>query len=515
MTVLSDECILALQVATAAACIEALNAAPPAELWSHVLAVVNPVIRAQARMHMERLSCIARLPDELLLVIFERLPFWDRVRATTVCQNWRSLSLDAVSALWSDIPSLSNVDTYEPLLARARDTPVSLAYKPEYLDDLESFCYILLRNLSRVKSLRLILPEPEDDVQLFDAANHLDGIFRGDAPILESLVISDPGEIIGRVHSSIPLFKSPLLHTINLDGFDLSFLDSCIDSPVVKTLRVSTPDTYSRIIPADWSLLARLPALHALYLQLTDVFAADIGSAQRPKLPQSLQHLHLQAYPTVVDALVNVENLSRLQTVHITFLRRNGVLRQVADLLPSLADPAVSAAVHFSVAYFSLLAAESAGRRRVFRHVHIDEDWHTLLPNVARLWIDAYPGNNAALGISAVFPALEELTLDATPPAGDARPPAWPPLSCPRLRVVRVVSETARSPLDARSVLDYLRHAIGSGPRLERLVLDGVTLEADVDLTAVAENVSMVQSGEIPRESYRVWADLWATHLYS
>lgn len=495
--------------------------------------VVHPIIRVHMAMHIDRLGCIARLPEELLVRIFKNLPLWDRVRVAEVCQRWRTVSLGTVS-LWSDIPHLQNVDTYEHLLARAGDCPVSLTYWPEDLDDLELFCYILARNLGRIKKLRFILPErreedDDDDDESLDASPHLHGVLSGNAPILESLALWDLRGIFSRAYSSLPLLESPLLRVIELYGFHPSYLEACANSPVLQTLTMSPPETYDRFLAEDWSRLTQFATLETLSLQLPGVLTAHLPS-QSPRLSQSLQHLYLRVHPEVFEVLAHIEDLSRLQTVDISFVHRHtnilGSLHPnrlphvpwLAALLPFVSSTTVSAAVHFGGPWFSLRAEDSAGRTRVFRDVNVvDGDWHSLLSGVTRLWLDAYTVIPAAPAPAAAFPALEELTLGTTRPtvfAFGGAPSrvqlAWPPLSCPRLRTVRVVSETERQIVDlpAREVLDYLARTC---PRLGRLVFDGITLTPDpgAALDAVAESVEMVQSAKVPPESYSVWAHPW------
>lgn len=434
----------------------------------------------------------------------------------TVCQRWRTVSLDAISALWSEIPHLRDVKTYEPLLARARDFPIALTYSPEYLDDMYSFCSMLSRSIGRISRLRLVLPEPDDDEESRDAAEYLHDVLCRSAPILDSLVISDPGDMFCRVYHSLPILKSPMLRTIELKGFHLSCLEACADSTTLRNLSIMTPEGFEQLLPEEWALLSRLPVLESLSLHLLDVAFADLP-AHSPRLPQSIQHLCLKVHSELFDSLVRLEDLARFQTLHVVFLYwQTEDVGRLASLLPFLRTVTISASVHFGDMHLCLLAGDGSGRRRVFRNIILDDDWHTLVPNVTRLWLDAYhptsphdPGTKVAL-----FPALEELTLDATPPAsGSARPPVWPALSCPRLRTVRVISETERPPVPSITVWGYLRRILDSSTRVESLVFDGVTLGPTpgigVDLATLADNVTTVQSGEVPSESYRVWANAW------
>lgn len=469
-----------------------------------MLAIIHPIIRIrfQAWKHMDS----ARLPDELVVAIFERLPLWDRVRVTTVCQRWRAVSLDAVSALWLEIPHLDNVKTYESLLARARNFPVALTYSPGRMEYLQPFCYTLSRNLGRIKSLRLILPEPDDYEESNDAAACLHGVLSEKAPILESLVLSDAGWMYSRTSHSLPLLKSPLLQTIELDGFRLSYLEACAGARTLRTLRLSNfPHHVS--LRKDWGLLSELPALDALSLNIIGWTYTDLP-VHGPRLPQSLQHLCLEVAPELFVALVRVEDMSRFQTLHVSFPLQIVNIRWLADLLPFVSDTTISASVHFGETELYLLTVDRSGRRRLFQDVGLAENWSTLLPNVTRLWLSAYhPISQApAPETEAMLPALEELTLDATCPVPRPQPPVWPALSCPRLRAVRVISENARPALPAGALLDTL----ASCARPDSLVLDGLTVSAD--LAAVAENVAAVHSGEVPPESYRVWSPRLCGH---
>lgn len=317
-----------------------------------------------------------------------------------------------------------------------------------------------------------------------------------------------------------------MLRAIELYGFHPSCLEACAKSPVLQTLTISPPETYDKLLAEDWSRLTQFAALETLSLQLPAVFTAHLPS-HSPRLSQSLRHLYLRVHPEVFEVLAHLEDLSRLQTVDICFVHRHadilGSLHPnrhphvpwLAALLPFVANTTVSAAVHFGSPWFSLRAEDSAGRTRVFRDINIvGGDWHSLLAGVRKLWLDAYTVIPAAPAPAAVFPALEELTLGTTrptvfafdgPPSGVQLPLAWPPLSCPRLRAVRVVSETERQIVPAREVLDYLARTC---PLLVRLVFDGITLTPDpgAALDAVAESVEMVQSAEVAPESYSVWA---------
>lgn len=525
MAVLSEECILRLQAATATACVEALRGAPHSELWTLVLAVVNPVVRAHAQKHMERITCIARLPDEVLLGIFEFLPFDGRVCAATVCQRWRSVSLDAVSVLWSDIPNLHNMQAYRFLFTRARDSPVTLAYDPEGLKDLEIFCRMLVDNLYRIKGLRLILPEPSHDDELLDAVEELCRVLEPHAPILESLVLFDPGRMYSSIFDRVPLLGSPLLRSIDLDGFGLSYLEACADSPALRALEVSTAETYETFLAEDWANLSRLPALESLTLHLPNVLAADFQESS-PRLALSLQYLSLTAHPVILDALCAVENLSRFQRVDISFLQQSGDLRRLSSLLPFLQDTTISAAAHFSTQSFRLLASDSSGRTRVFSNIQLHNDWHTVLSNVRTLWLSVtnpFAKQANYEGSIAVLPALEEFALNLTNPISSVllgpHRLSLPLLSCPRLRAVRFISEYPESPLPLEEVVDYLIRTLQSSAspprRLDRLLFDGFSFPVSphIDLAAalgaVAENVSIVQPGEVRPESYRAWDNPW------
>lgn len=516
MALLSETCVFVLQSATAAACVEALNAAPPSELWTLVLAVVNPVIRAHAQMHMERVSCIAKMPDELLVSIFEHLDFGDRIRTATVCHRWRTVSLAAVPALWSDIPNLRNMHTYESLLARARDLPVSVTYVPEGLQDLETFGDIILQNIDRIKGIRFVFPHVDHEEDSRDAAAYLDCFLSQRASILESIFLSDPDDIISRAYPSLPILKSPMLRSIELQGFDPSYLEACADSQALRTLEMSTSAAYETLHRDHWSYLTRLPALESLALDLPDVVAVDIPPHGH-SLALSLQYFRLEVHPLVLDALVTVEDLSRFQTLDISFLYQSAEIEWLAERLPFLRNATVSAAVSSNASSLFLTAADSSGRKSILQGLKLDENWHTLLPNVQKLCLDPYFRNPHSGTASAIFRALEQLTLDVTVFAlaiysSNPRPLALPTFLCPRLRSVHFISRNKRRQLPADMVLSFLRRTLASSKmsprRLDRLAFDRVTVDPAPNqpdiaaaLLTVARNVEMVDSGEVPPES--------------
>ncbi|KZV90772.1 hypothetical protein EXIGLDRAFT_720085 [Exidia glandulosa HHB12029] len=134
---------------------------------------------------------IARLPAELLAIIFARLDYYDRISPSHVCRIWRSISLSFPSALWSNITSSCTVTgALREKLHRSQGVPVQLVVRPKFWL-VEDTIWAVVEHLAHIESLDIHLdddsiPSEADTAAAVSVVQAL----RAPAPLLTTLRIN-------------------------------------------------------------------------------------------------------------------------------------------------------------------------------------------------------------------------------------------------------------------------------------------------------------------------------------
>ncbi|EJD38478.1 hypothetical protein AURDEDRAFT_128820 [Auricularia subglabra TFB-10046 SS5] len=504
MAYFSEQSVRSLSSALSFVCLEARNSAPPGAMWHDVLALVYPVIQEHVQLQTSAISHSDKLPDELLVEIFDCLPLWDRVRAATVCHKWRRASLSARGRLWF-------------LLERAGSAPVTFRYNKVNADNVGLLSDILADHLPHIRALDITTTESIRKAgwghYIAQRGVHLAAL-QGTAPILERLRIVDP-EALLRTAPRIPILNSPVLGSVDLRGVNMS-LTSCVGSSTIRSLVVVTPFS-SQVFTLEH--IRSLRALETLSIKITDPQTTGVPAAGNP-FPSSLESLSLHLGVSTLGQLDIAAHLSPLRSWRVSFISYLSESAEFDTVFPLFRDVVpVSAAIYFNSLLLNLMVIDAADHQRIVQAVKCNLAWSQPLAQAQRLTLGglAHLPTLVKDTVSS-FSSLEELTLDVTsaPGVSSSRWFSWPRLSCPNLRAVHMRSTRGSPEIELDVLTNVLRHSLGLGlDRLATLVLDRVRISAPpgVDVGAaldgLAETVSILDSGDIWPECQLVWNKTW------
>lgn len=325
-------------------------------------------ILADLRTYEERviekkrqLNCllpIYRLPHELLVEIF-LLVITETRRADThesrslwfkhsqVCHHWREVSLNS-AIIWSSFLACGYTWTRE-LLKRSRNAPLNIeAYAPYHTNKKNDVCKLVLKEMKRIKSLRLTIGARDKPVTYPIAPS---------APVLSSLVLTLPAtNIVGPT-----LFDEvhmPALKSLEINDQPISWSNPLL-KPTLTCLSLrganngsSNPDTMG--VHAALRALAGLPHLRELTLiNIFPLTVATAASATLVSLPQ-LRSMKISAAPLVLVKFMDHVSFPPVACLTLTYQNHTsrdldlrslrhlcGVLSttlQTPDSMPTTAD---------------------------------------------------------------------------------------------------------------------------------------------------------------------------------
>ncbi|EJD38490.1 hypothetical protein AURDEDRAFT_172421 [Auricularia subglabra TFB-10046 SS5] len=458
------------------------------------------------------------LPAELLIDIFAYLPFWDRVRAATVCRRWRIVSLDAAVQLWSTIVVPGNAEACGALLNRARGAPIAFRIPDMNEDNYTALCALLVKHLPHLKAFDLTLPSPASGARgppdrMSEAVS---GALTVAAPILERIRIANRWNLF---LDPDDLLRGPNLNAIELHGVDLGCLRGCRGSAMLRSLVATEPQYSWEFVSVDWPLMRSFPSLRTLAVKVTNYDTRAAPSHPSP-FPVNLRHLALALPPDLLRQLANPGDIAALDSWHIAFISPTldfvdlaAVMSYLQTITPTLA------AIQFDGLIINLRLVDTAGRHGTMQAVRLDPTWGALLAGVAELSIGGLGSlPRIVLETTTALPSLKDLTLDVTPLPGVFASNwfKWPRLSCPHLRTVRLRSVTTTSNIPLNSFSTFVRDALGTGlSKLTTLALDRVhpTAQPGVDVMSVlnglSETVSVLDTGSIWPGCHLAWNKSW------
>ncbi|KAJ8514633.1 hypothetical protein ONZ45_g7846 [Pleurotus djamor] len=167
--------------------------------------------------YLPQICYVARLPSEILSLIFEFLPLvelrldcWKRyahrLAVSHVCKSWRNVALET-PRLWAYIYTHTRLELAELFLKRSKSAPLYLRSSP--VPEVADVTNLLLSQAHRLKEINLMYGSK--------ASSWLPKLVKSKTPILETLVLSGcPSFTILKIPSAIDPSQAATLRHVTL-----------------------------------------------------------------------------------------------------------------------------------------------------------------------------------------------------------------------------------------------------------------------------------------------------------
>ncbi|KZV80215.1 hypothetical protein EXIGLDRAFT_845747 [Exidia glandulosa HHB12029] len=494
------------------------------ESTTQIIAAFTRCIAANLAPVLRRRNArTARLPGEILCAIWKLLSVEDRVTATHVCSSWRDLAI-LTRHIWTDLdfytslhnddcwckscahrtspdvraaglptwgPGRTNIGILRNIVARSGELPLSL--RVECADEIEPSKQVprlaacLRLHLDRLQDITFFAELSDNVCNFFDAYSDVPG----GLSILRRLRCRSNCEY-GIAPLALALPSIPNVETLILECGLLNIQWNGLQLPSVRRLRCGFRNM-SEILRA----LAVSPKLESLDLDLEGFNHHLHEHAIPAQIHAKAMRLHeitvRGATPrdeSILFSMFRVPLVRSLSFIYSGQPRSLGfaIFRDVRDDIHL--HIAYQAPTLHSAPKLEVTATDSAGHRRSLTferpvadgtslQEYIPEQSVTSLTVPAAIW-------PRILRDVAVFPSVRSATLEFGTLLGPLLPTIDGPVSLPALETMRLVPPKSADgapnslAVSVKEVAAYVAFLKGS-PRLDKLILDGIALDGDVE----------------------------------
>ncbi|EJD33927.1 hypothetical protein AURDEDRAFT_177012 [Auricularia subglabra TFB-10046 SS5] len=465
------------------------------------------------------------MSDELLLRVFSCLPFWDRVRAATVCHRWRTVALCV--KLWRVFPTIYNIASYGALITRSGADPVTLTHEGLTPELALGFAALLRAHLHHVQSLTIAFEYLGVDWSASagrkEASSQLAEALSCSAPFLEHFALRDYRSVGYRDYLDVRVLNLPKIRALDLRGLDMGSLRAWEGSPTINSITLRLPSAVQSLVEDDWRVICSYPGVEHLSLDLSTLSSMSSGA----QLGSGLKHLDLCVPWACFENFASSRDLSTLRSLRVQFTVPPDTWQSLGELLPFVPKTAVTAAIDFPPTpshrqMANLTAWTDRGLQITFRDVAYDPGLPHVLCKVRKLSLSGFATccPDVIPQILETLPLVAELTFDMTVEELPREDPARHPLRLTKpttilLETLRFVSARPRSAVPLAYILPILDGLGGERVRPARLIFDRVPprhpddLDPLVPLRAFAEDVVVAESQSVWPEYRGKWSWEW------